>query len=71
MAAADPGTRAAQVETCDKGHQAIAFTGTCPLCRIRHGWSAECAQGHMIYAADLERLLRTHYANGGDGARQA
>ncbi len=66
----DPGTRGLTVVTCDMGHQAIAFVGTCPLCRPRHGWSAECAQGHMIYAADLDRSLRAHYAPGGAGARQ-
>lgn len=69
-APADPGTRGLAVGTCDIGHQAIAFAGTCPLCRRQQGHSAENAQGHMIYAADLERILRAHYAAGGAGARQ-
>lgn len=63
---ADPGTRGLTVETCDQGHQAIAFAGTCPLCRVKaradvHG-SRPLAEGVGIYAADLERLLRARYS---------
>jgi hypothetical protein len=70
---ADPATRGLKVETCDMGHQAIAFAGACPLCRrrsSRDGFAAPpLSEGHMLYAADLERMLRAHYAAGGAGAR--
>jgi hypothetical protein len=69
----DPGTRGLSIDTCDQGHQAIAFAGSCPLCRRKargpHQGTPPLDEGHMIYAADLERMLRAHYAAGGAGAR--
>lgn len=69
----DPGTRGLTIDTCDQGHQAIAFAGTCPLCRRKgrkpHEGIAPLDEGHMIYAPDLERMLRKHYAGGEAVAR--
>lgn len=61
------------VDFCDDGHQAVAFTGTCPLCRELHGGSylqrttgnprPPMAEG-TIYANDLRGALRKHFAEG-------
>ena len=51
-----PGSRGARVEFCDLQHQAIAFVGTCPLCRRRSS-SAPVAEGEGIYASDLRRIV--------------
>lgn len=58
------------VGLCDLGHQAIAFLGTCPLCRRkpsnrdllnRNHAPSELVEGVDVYKADLDEALRAHY----------
>lgn len=51
------------VEICALNHQAIAFLGTCPLCRKveRAEGAIPIVEGRHTYAPDLDRALREHY----------
>jgi len=60
-----PCSRGLAIDTCDLGHQAIAFAGSCPLCRLkanRGGGAPPLAEGAAIYASDLRRMLAAEFA---------
>ena len=50
------------IDLCDNRHQAIAFIGTCPICRRPYSGSGPLAEGAMTFRPDLDRALREHYA---------
>lgn len=61
-----PSAIASPVDFCDDRHQAVAFVGTCPLCRER--WARSHASGDRpplsegtFYVADLRRALAGLY----------
>jgi len=61
-----PPRRGLEIDVCDQGHQAIAFAGSCPLCRLQPRYAAGARpleEGNGIYASDLERLLAAKYAH--------
>lgn len=56
------GRKTVPVELCDFNHQAIAFVGSCPLCRLRaRPDDMRPLREGTYYRQDLDRALRTHY----------
>lgn len=51
-----------KVDFCDAGHQAIAFTGGCPMCRRFARFLPLPAFIGTFYVADLRHALRRFFA---------
>lgn len=51
------------VQFCDRNHQAVAFLGTCPICRLvtRAGQIKPLVEGKLTYQGELDRALQAHY----------
>lgn len=57
------GSGGGRVEVCDTGHQAVAFLGSCPICRLvtREGQIKPLVEGKLTYRGELEAALQAHY----------